>query len=265
MPLAISVVVIAKNEETRIADCLESVQGWAEEIVVLDDESTDKTRLIAGRYTSKVISRVMDLEGRHRNFGASQAKNDWVMMLDCDERLTPELKAEIEAELKGRPEKTVAYWAPKKNFLGKVQLKYGGWSNPRLKLYDRRFVQWSEAPYDVVHPGIRIAEGYQKKNLQSPFLHYDFRNIEDFVRKVNRYSTLEAIKWHLSNRKMTLGKAIWRSIDRFFRRLVGKKGYKDGFYGFVAACVSGFHEILAYGKYREIKEFNAYISEGPKS
>ena len=95
VPLALSVVIIAKNEQGRIKDCLESVYGWADDIVVLDDESTDDTRAIAAGFTDKIFIRHMELEGKHRNFGASKTKNDWIMLLDCDERLTDDLKNEI--------------------------------------------------------------------------------------------------------------------------------------------------------------------------
>jgi hypothetical protein len=83
--------------------------------------------------------------------------------------------------------------------------------------------------------------------------------VENFIAKMNRYSTLEATKWYLDGRKMPLGKAMWRSWDRFFRRFILKKGYKDGYYGFVAAVLSGFHEFAAYSKYREMKEKGSYL------
>ena len=100
VPLALSVVIIAKNEQSRIKDCLESVHGWADEIVVVDDESTDDTRTIALKYTDTIFTRHMEIEGKQRNFGASKAKNDWIMILDCDERMTDELKEEIAVALK---------------------------------------------------------------------------------------------------------------------------------------------------------------------
>ena len=259
MPLPLSVVIIAKNEQGRIKDCLESVYGWADDIVVLDDESTDNTRAIAAGFTDKIFIRHMELEGKHRNFGASKAKNDWVMILDCDERLTDDLKNEIAVALKEGDPKIAAYWAPQINYLGDVPLNHGGWSNPHIRLYNKNHVKWSEADYDVIHPGLKTAEGYRGGTLKGKTIHYSFRNVEDFIAKINRYSTLEAKKWHLDGRKMSLGKAIWRTVDRFFRRFIGKKGYKDGYYGFVAAFLSGFNELAVYSKYREIKEKGYYI------
>lgn len=259
MSLPISVVVIAKNEQNRIKPCLESVYGWADEIVVLDDESTDNTRAIAAGFTDKIFIRHMELEGKHRNFAASLVKNDWILLLDCDERMTDELKEEIAVALKEGDPKIVAYWAPQINYLGDVQLNHGGWSSPHIRLYNKNHVKWCEAEYDVIHPGIKLSEGYRGANLKCKTIHYSFSNVENFIGKINRYSTLEATKWYLDGRKMSMGKAMWRSWDRFFRRFIAKKGYKDGYYGFVAAVLSGFHEFAAYSKYREMKEKGYYL------
>lgn len=260
MPLGLSVVIIAKNEHSRIKDCLENVHGWADEIVVVDDESTDDTRSIASKYTDMVLTRHMELEGKQRNFGHSKAKNDWILLLDCDERLTDELKNEIAVALKEGDPKIAAYWAPQINYLGDVQLNHGGWSSPHIRLYNKNHVRWSEADFDVIHPGIKIIDKeYRGANMKAKTLHYSFRNVEDFIAKINRYSTLEATKWYLDGRKMSFGKAMWRAWDRFFRRFISKKGYKDGYFGFVAAALSSFHEFAAYSKYVEIKEKGYYI------
>jgi len=259
VPLNLSVVVIARNEHDRIKDCLENVHGWLDEIIVVDDQSTDDTCAIAARYTDKIFTRHMELEGKQRNFGASKAKNDWILILDCDERLTEELKNQIAAAINGTDAKIGAYWAGQVNYLGDVPLNYGGWSSPHIRLYNKNAAQWSEAAHDVIHPGFKILPGFSGGHLNGKNIHYSFRNVEDFIAKINRYSTLEAIKWHLDGRKMSRGKAIWRTVDRFFRRFIGKKGYKDGYAGFIAAVLSSFHELAAYSKYREIKEKGCYI------
>lgn len=260
MQLPLSVVIIAKNEEAKIDECLKSIYGWAGEIIIIDDESQDKTVAIAAKYTAKIFRRKMDLEGKQRNFGISQTSFDWVMMVDCDERLTLELKQEIEDVLKEKDDNVVAYSISKISYLGNYQLKYGGWSSHSIKLGNKKYVRCSETDHDLVHVNIIIEPGYQVENLKSPYIHYNFSSIEDFIKKVNRYSTLLAMKWHISGKKMGLGTALWRTQDRFFRRFIGKQGYKDGFYGFVAAFISGFNELLTYAKYREIKEYNTYLS-----
>jgi glycosyltransferase involved in cell wall biosynthesis len=261
MSVPVSVQIIAKNEQSRIKDCLENVHGWAGEIVVIDDESTDNTRAIAAAYTDKIFIRPMTLEGVHRNFAASKAGYDWILLLDCDERLTIELKTEIEGVLKDPDPKIAAYWAPQINYLGDVALNHGGWSSPHIRLYNRKHAQWCEAQYDVIHPGFKVAEGFRGAHLTAKNIHYSFRNVDDLIAKINRYSRLEATKWYLDKRKMSQGKAMWRAWDRFFRRFVAKKGYKDGYYGFVAAVLSGFHEFAAYSKYKEIKEKGYYVNK----
>ena len=114
----VSAVLIVKNEKRNIVEALSSLQGWADEIVVVDDESTDETRDLARKFTDRIFVRKMELEGAQRNYGVRQAKNDWVMFIDADERMTPELQAEVDATLSQNDGKTVAYWVPRKNYLG---------------------------------------------------------------------------------------------------------------------------------------------------
>ncbi len=129
---SISVVVLTKNEEKRIALCLDSVK-WANEIIVIDDESTDKTLDIVRTYTDKVFVRKMDIEGKHRNWAYAKAVNSWVLSLDADEIVTPELKEEIVNVLKNVPKEN-GFTIPRRNYIGDRWVKYGGWyPSPQLK------------------------------------------------------------------------------------------------------------------------------------
>ncbi|MEI7998924.1 MAG: glycosyltransferase family 2 protein [Candidatus Omnitrophota bacterium] len=259
MPIPVSVVIIAKNEERRIKECLESVHGWADDIIIVDDNSTDATREISLKYTDKFFTRTWDLEGRQRNFGDSKSKNDWILLLDCDERVTEELRKDISDIIANPLEKKVAFWAMQTTYLGDVALLNGGWSTPHIRLYNKKHAQWIEAEADILHPGLKIEQGFGGGNISSRTIHYSYRNLEDLIAKVNRYSTYDALKWHLSGKKMTLGIGIWRTVDRFFRRFIGKKGCKDGYYGFAAAVISAFQEIASYSKYKEVKEKGYYL------
>ncbi len=255
----LSLIVITKNEEANLRECLESAEGLPDEIVIVDDESTDRTREIAREFTDKIYSRKMDLEGRHRNWAASRATHDWVLWMDADERMTPELKEEIRQTLSQSNANIAAYWIPRKNYLGKRWLKHGGWYAAHIKLYDRRLTRWREVVHDVVHPGIDIAEGYSGKELKKPLIHYNFKNIEDFIQKVNRHSTFEAVKWHLQGKRITLWHGLWKAFDRFWKRYVYKMGFLDGLEGFVAAFLSGFYQFAAYCKFREIRKEGIYL------
>jgi len=241
----ITVVVIAKNEEKNIADCLESVK-WADEVIVVDDFSTDQTREIARRYTDNIINRKMDIEGRHRNFAYSKASNEWVLSLDADERVTPELADEISQTLV-KPEYD-GYTVPRRNYIGKVWLRHGGWyPAAHLKLFRKSKLKYEETE---VHP--RVIMNSPCGHLTKDIIHYSFQDIAGYIAKQNGQTTLEAIKIYKSEKGMSLGRALRRIIDRFFRAYIGKGGYRDGFYGFVAAVFGSWYQYTSYIKYREM-------------
>jgi len=242
----VSIVIIAKNEEVHLEESLKSVYGWADEIVVVDDESTDKTRDIARKYTNNVFSRKMDVEGRHRNWAYSQAKNLWVLSLDADEKVTEELKAEISQAIKSN--ECAAYDIPLRNYIGNYWVKYGGWyPASKVRLFRKDKFKYEEVE---VHPRVFI-DG-ECGHLKSDIIHKGYPDLEHFLSSVNRQTTLEALKWINTNRKMTFGLMIWRAVDRFFRRYFGKKSRKDGLYGFVIAYFDSLYQLLSYLKYREM-------------
>jgi len=241
----ITVVIITKNEEKNINDCLESAK-WADEIIVVDDFSTDRTREIASQYTDLIIERHMDNEGRHRNFSYSKANNSWVFSLDADERITLELKDEI-LKILENPEFD-GYTVPRKNYIGDKWLERGGWyPSAQLKMFRKDKFRYEEVD---VHP--RAFMDSPNGHLKGDLIHYSYKDIADFIAKQNNQTTREAAKWVETGRKMGCGKALWRTIDRFFRSYIGKAGYKDGFYGLVVAVFGGWYQYTSYIKYREM-------------
>lgn len=243
----LSVVVLTKNEEKNIDRCLESVAGWADEMVVVDDESIDRTIDIAGRYTDKIITRRMDIEGRHRNFAYAQTRNLWVLSLDADEVATEELKGEIAEALSPQTQYN-GFTIPRRNFIGNYWVRYGGWyPSPQLKLFRKDRFRYEEVG---VHP--RAFMDDPCGHLKSDIIHYSYKNIEDFLYKLNNQTTREAKKWFEQNKPMCLNRFIWRTIDRFVRTYIGRRGYKDGFIGFVVAFNAGLYQFISYLKYREL-------------
>lgn len=243
----VSVVVIAKNEENNIADCLGSCFGWADEIILIDDESTDKTKEIAVKFADKVITKKMLVEGTHRNWAYAQASNVWVLSLDADETVTPELKQEITQAVKN--DKFAAYSIPLRNYISNYWVRYGGWyPAAKVRLFRKDKFKYEEVE---VHPRVFI-EG-ECGHLKSDIIHKGYPDLEHFLSSINRQSTLEAVKWINTGRKMSLGRALWRTIDRFFRRYLGKKGRKDGLYGFMIAYFDSLYQIVSYAKYREMQ------------
>ena len=252
----LSVVILTKNEEDQIADCIKSVVDWVDEVVVVDDESSDKTVEIAKSLSARVLVKKMDIEGKHRNWAYQQAKNEWILSLDADERVTEELKEEIVTVLSKNIFDALAI--PRKNFIGNYWIKGGGFfPSPQLKLFRKDKFRWEEVE---VHPRAFL-EG-KCGSLVNALLHYTYKDWEEYLRKLNRQTTLEAWKWYKLSQvnpkkagyKMNLLHTLWRVVDRFIRTFIIKKGYKDGFIGFMIAYFSSFYQLVSYAKYREFSK-----------
>jgi len=243
--VSLTVVIIAKNEEANIEESLLSVSGWADEIIVVDDYSTDRTAEIAKKY-AKVLTKKMENEGIHRNWAYAQAKNSWVLSLDADEKVSEELKVEIADAIKSN--EFVCFDIPLRNYIGSYWVRYGGWyPASKVRLFRKEKFKYEEVQ---VHPRVFI-EG-SCGHLKSDIIHKGYPDLEHFLDSVNRQTTLEAQKWIDTGRKMTLGHMLWRAQDRFLRRYIRKKGYRDGMYGFVIAFFDFLYQFLSYAKYREI-------------
>jgi len=243
---SLSAVILTKNEENRVAKSLESVK-WADEIIIVDDESSDKTVEIVKKYTDKIYTRRMDNEGRHRNWAYSKAQNTWVLSLDADEIVTPELREEIEKVLKNNPQEN-GFTIPIRNYIGSYWVRYGGWyPASKLRLFRKDKFRYEEVE---VHP--RAFMDNPCGHLESDIIHFSYKNLEEFLHSLNHQTTREAQKWFNQGKPMRLLIFIWRTIDRFMRTYVRKKGYKDGLMGFVVAFNAGLYQFISYLKYREL-------------
>lgn len=260
--LPISVVIIAKNEETRIKEAIDSALNWAGEVLVIDDNSCDKTVQIAESLGARVITKKMQIEGKHRNWAVQQAKYLWIFSLDADERLTEELKEEIRDLFKNINELPyVAYTVPRRNFIGNYWMRYGGqYPAAQIKLFRKDKFSWEEVG---VHP--RAFLQGQCGHLSKDLIHYTYRNWSDYLRKLNNQTNFEAQKWYeiykinpkKAKYKMNLFHALWRCLDRFVRAYLAKKGYRDGFYGFMNAYFASLYQLVSYAKYREFFRENS--------
>jgi len=253
----LSVVILAKNEEERIKNCLKSVVEWADEVIVVDDESSDNTVEISKQAGANVLIKKMDIEGKHRNWTYAQARHEWVLSLDADERPTSELIKEIEEILTANP-KPNAFTIPRRNFIGDYWIRWGGqYPAPQLKLFRKDKFKWEEAE---VHP--RAFLDGECGHLKCDLIHYTYRNWADFLKKLNNQTTLEAKKWYKlsladpkkASYKMNLLHALWRTLDRFIRAFIAKKGYRDRFIGFMVAYFSSLYQIVSFAKYKDFKK-----------
>lgn len=246
--IPVSVCIIAKNEEKRLPDCLASV-SWADEVVVLDDASSDRTIEIAKECGAKVFSRKMDIEGRQRNYAYAQAQNAWVLSLDCDERVTPQLAGEIASAVEST-NGFAAYSIPIRTFIGTRWIRGAGYyPAPKVRLFLKDKFKYEEAG---VHP--RILLDGKCGGLKGDILHYSCRNFGEFLGKLNRETALEAEKWVIDGRKVSLPNILRKTVDRFFKNYFMKGGISDGFPGFLMSFFHSLYQLLSYAKYWEIKQ-----------
>lgn len=238
--MKISAIVITKNEENNIRDCLESIK-WCDEIIVVDSNSGDKTLKIAKEYTDKVHSVDFDNFFEKREFSLSKSACEWVLFLDADERITDELRDEILSLTCF--ENLSGFYINRKNFyLGKWIKHCGLYPDFHLRLFKKAQAKITGR---FVHEGVEV-KGKSEK-LKNDMLHYSYGNIEDVIRKSNLYSTLEAKE---KQGKMKISKAgvFTHALASFFVMFISRKGYKDGVYGFIVSFQYSFTTFLTYLK-----------------
>jgi glycosyltransferase involved in cell wall biosynthesis len=243
----LSVVTLTRNSGDKIIDCLESV-SWCDDIVIVDDFSKDNTLELVKKYTGNIHQRKWDNEGIHRNFAYSKAKNDYVLSLDSDERVTPELKEELIALVESGFNHN-GYDIPHRNYIKGKWVRFGGWyPNAKTKLFKKSEFRYKEEEY---HPPCEMRG--ERKRLKGEIIHLAYKDIADMVSKVNHQTGFESKKWFRDGRKMSLARALRKTVDRFLKAFILKQGFRDGFTGFMLALMSGFYQILSYAKYVELK------------
>ncbi len=225
----LSVILITRNEATNIAACLESV-AWADEIVVVDSGSSDETVAICERYSAKVqITGDWPGFGPQKNRAVDLATGDWLLSIDADERVTPELRAEIEQVL-AAPDSD-AYEMPRlSSYLGQPMRHGGWWPDYVTRLFRRGAARFSEAK---VHETV-LVQG-RTGRLHNHLVHYSFRTVEQVVAKMDSYSTAAAVAMAERGRSAGLGSAVLHGMFAFFRTYVLRAGFLDGRLGFVLA------------------------------
>ena len=225
----LSVILITRNEAANIAACLESV-AWADEIVVVDSGSSDETVAICRRYSAKVqVSSDWPGFGPQKNRAVDMATGDWLLSIDADERVTPELRAEIEQVL-AAPDSD-AYEMPRlSSYLGQPMRHGGWWPDYVTRLFRRGTARFSEAK---VHETVLVQS--RTGRLRNHLIHHSFRSVEQVVSKMDSYSTAAAVAMAERGRSAGLGSAVLHGLFAFFRTYVLRAGFLDGRLGLVLA------------------------------
>ncbi len=241
---SLAAVVIARNEETQLGACLESLR-FADEIVVVLDRSSDGSAAIARRFGARVIEGAWELEGPRRNAGLDACASDWIIEVDADERVTPKLAGEIRAAIE-RGEREV-FLVPMANHIGArlVEHGWGAYNGVAAKpvLFRKGAKRWGEGR---VHPRVKLA-GAQGA-LHERMDHFVDRDIADMIRRLNRYTDLAALDAIDAGATPSLRSALRRIFSRGWKAYVARKGYREGAYGIALAVFSALYPLLIYLK-----------------
>ena len=242
----LSVVVITGNEAATIRGCLDSAR-FADEILVVDSFSTDDTVAIARSCGARVLQREFAGFARQKNWAIAQAAHEWVLQLDADERVTPELTEEILDLLSRRPAHE-AYQVRRLNFFLGRPMRYTGWGFDRVTRLFRRHVRFKDVE---VHEEIDLPGPLP--TLRARLDHHSFRSFAQYLRKIDLYSEYGARRAHREGRRASLEKILLRPPARFLRLYVLRLGFLEGMHGLVLSALAAFSVYLKYARLWEIK------------
>ena len=239
----ISVTIITLNEELNIARAITSV-SWADEVLVVDSGSTDQTVEIAQKLGARVIHQPWSGYGQQKNHAQKAARYDWVLNIDADEEVSPELRDELLQKLTqldpNSPVKGFCF--PRKTFYLGRWIKYGGWyPNFLTRVADRRFALWSEPQ---VHEALEVTG--EVATLQSALHHYTFRSIQDQVLANVKYSKLGSEQLILRGKSPSLILLLLKPLGKFLETYVMKRGFLDGLAGFIISINAAHSMFLKY-------------------
>lgn len=250
--MKLSVVIITLNEEDRLRKALESCSDIADEIVVVDSFSTDRTVEIASEFGCEIFKNKFQDYGTQKNLALDKARHEWILNLDADERVSPRLQTEIK-KLKQKADPAVDGFLinRKTNYLGRW-IRHSGWYPDRkLRLFKKEKSRWLGRIHERLE--LKGATGYLKGDI----LHFTYRNMNDHLGRINRYSFMQAQDIVQARTRFLYLRAILLPPVTFLRYYLWKMGMLDGFPGFIIALISSWGTALKYLKAVEIQRENS--------
>ena len=244
----LSVTVIALNQEDHIGECLASA-SFADEIVVVDTGSTDRTVEVARTYTDRVLTTSWQGFGRTKNYALDQARGDWVFSLDTDERVPAALQDEIRGVVKVNGP-LAGYRVPRKNYFCGRWIRHLGWyPDYTLRLFRRDQGRFRERE---VHEEV-VVNG-PVGNLQTPLDHYSYRSVSEYVTRMDRYARLAAVELAKRGRRPLPGELVYRPVVTFLHLYILRRGFLEGTTGYTLAALMSMYKFLKYYYLRELTQ-----------
>ncbi len=241
----ISACIISYNEEQKLEDCLRSLAPVVDEIVLVDSLSTDRTLEIARKYTDKIFEQKFLGHIEQKNLAVSKANNDWILSLDCDERLKPELQQSILA-IKDSLATGNAYSMNRKTFYVYRWLNHCWYPDTKVRLFNRNTARWGGTnPHDRI-----ITDGDNIKHLRGDIQHYSFSSISEHLATIDKFTEIGADEMLRKGKRVYLYSPLTHASWTFFKLYLLKRGFLDGFAGLVVAVLSFMHVFVKYSKAR---------------
>lgn len=241
----LSAVIITVNQEKKILKTIEALKLLTDDIVVVDSGSTDLTRKVARAAGANVLEHAWEGYSAQKNFGNAWAKHDWILSVDDDEVISPELVESIRKAFTTAPDADAFDLPFRTVFSGKL-IRFGGW-NPEshVRIFNKKQIQWNT---DAVHEGLTLKPEHRIQKLSGYVYHYTVDTPEQFAAKTDRYSTLFAEKGAKLGKKANFVKLFLSPIFRFLVEYVFKLGFLDGYYGWFIAKENARYTYLKYKK-----------------
>ena len=240
----ISACIISFNEEDKIEDCLKSLQNVADEIIVVDSGSQDKTLCIVNQFTDKVFTQsVWQGFGIQRQRAQQYATSDWILMIDADERVTPELRQEI-IDVVQKNDKTKVYGVPRLSWVFGRFIRHSGWyPDYVIRLYPRQRGSYGQ---ERVHEKLQYDEDMEVKYLHGDLIHYTYRDLEHYLTKSAHYAAEWAYQRQAMGQQSSLSQGIVHGVACFIKMYILRAGFLDGKQGFLLALLSAHSTFVKY-------------------
>jgi glycosyltransferase involved in cell wall biosynthesis len=245
----LSVVVITFNEERNIGRCLASVRGIADEVVVVDSFSTDRTEEICRQYGATFLQHPFEGHIQQKNYALSRATHPYVLSLDADEALSPQLQVSVR-DAKSRWDADAYEMARLTNYCGHW-IKHTDWYPDRkTRLFDKRKARWGGAnPHDRVE----LEPGATQLRIGGDLLHYSYHSVSQHIKQLNYFTDIGARVAFEKGKKASLPVVVLSPVFKFIKSYFIRLGFLDGYYGFVVCAISAFASFLKYVKLRQLR------------